>query len=223
MTIGIKRNGDWKILQARLQQLPTRVRAAQHFAVLQEAHLFRAKVLRAFKTRGRSNGSAWEPLKKATTAGKQSSAPLVDRGDLRNSIVVVSRGRGRVFVGVSSKKRNKSGDRLVDIARVHEHGLVIAMRVTKKMHAYVMAKLSELGGGGSGGTGNFRPGAIIIIKIPERSFLRSTAEAHFKPAQMAARMQRRMARHLGLRGTSEAKAFMRAYNIRVKTKPKDSD
>jgi len=196
MVATVKRTGDWKLLKRTLSGLPTRVKAAQKIATFEEAHHYRRMVLKAFKTSGRSNGKAWEPNKRSVLANKGSSKPLIDRGDLRNSIVVVKRGKG-FWVGVSSRKRSRDGSRLVDIAAVHEFGRVIAMQVTPKMHAYVMAQLAKNGGGGGGGSGKFKPGAIIVIKIPERSFLRATAKAHFKPAQVQVRMVKRMSRLLG--------------------------
>lgn len=198
--IKTRKVGHWKALDYNMVQLATRVRVAQHIAVQQEAQMFRGKVIRAFTTSGRSNGKKWPKNSPSTIAQKGSSKPLIDTGDLRNSIVAIPAGRNRAFVGVSSKKRTKDGERLVDIAEVHEFGRTIAIRVTQKMFNYVMAQLSQNGGKRRKGTGQFKPGSVLIIKIPERSFLRATADAHFTAAKVIPRVQRRFKKILALRG-----------------------
>lgn len=202
--IKTKKSGHWKLLDYNMVQLSTRVRAAQHLVVQQEAQYFRGKIIRAFNTSGQSNGKRWAPLKPGTIEAKGSSKPLIDRGDLRNSVVAIPAGRNRAFVGVSSKKRSADGTRMVDIAAVHEFGRVIAIQVTQRMFNYVMAQLSERGGKSRKGSGKFKPGATLVIKIPERSFLRATAEAHFTAAKVIPRAQRRFKQILALRGPTSA-------------------
>jgi phage gpG-like protein len=194
--MGIKRTGDWDHARKEIPNLARRVDMATNRAVKQEAHYYRKMVLKAFKTGGRSNGKAWEPNKASTAKRKKSSKPLIDRGDLRNSIVVLSKG-GTSWVGVPSNKRSQDGSRLVSIAGVHEFGKTIAIPVTAKMVKFLMAQLSEQGIAPSGGTGSFRVGSVLIIKIPERSFLRATADAHFRGSQFEQRVLDRIAKILG--------------------------
>ena len=216
--IKLGKNGQWKLLDHNMVQLATRLRTAQSMVVQQEAQFLRGKIIRSFKTSGRSNGRKWKANRPSTIDAKGSSKPLIDRGDLRNAIVVVPQGPRRAFVGVSSKKRSRDGGRLVDIAAVHEFGRVITMRVTKKMHAYVMAQIAKNGGPSGKGSGNFRPGAMIVIKIPERSFLRASVKKHMNPAKLIPRARVRYAKALGLRGgKSSGKAVLRG--IKTGKKP----
>jgi len=66
-------------------------------------------------------GRDWPPLKEATIKRKGSSKPLIDHGDLLNSVVCKMITGYMFFVGVprNVKKKNK---KMVNIAAVHEYG-----------------------------------------------------------------------------------------------------
>ncbi len=71
------------------------------------------------------SGPGWTPLKPATIKRKKSSKPLIQYGDLRQSINVKPIVRGSVFVGVpraAIRKRGQKGKSLMNIAAVHEYG-----------------------------------------------------------------------------------------------------
>ena len=93
-----------------------------------------------------------------TTLIKGSSRPLVDRGDLRNSITTEVVGRGREVhgaVGVLRRRRAKRGRRMTDVATALHEGFVV--RVTPKVRAAVFAELRKRQGKkarGSGGRGS---------------------------------------------------------------------
>lgn len=198
--IFIRKTGDWSRAKAALARVSgVRLQAVEKAALQQEAHLFRRKVLEAFNTSGRSNGKAWEKNKPSVRKAKGSSKPLVDTGDLRNSVQVVRNTPWAVFVGVPNNAMAKDGTRMVSIADVHEFGKVIAILITPKMHAYVMAKMAELGllKGKSSGTGKFRPGQVLVIRLPTRSFIRATADAHFNRLIVGERLMSRVAVMLG--------------------------
>ena len=161
--------GDWAKARAAVLGMAERMQNATEKAARKEAHLFRKKVLRAFQTGGKSNGKAWAPLKPATIRKKGSSKPLIDTAHLRNSISVIETNNA-IFVGVASKTIRKGGGSLVNVAAVHEFGKVIAQRR---------------------GTG------VTLVTIPKRSFLKATADAHFKPATVKARFKRNVAAIMG--------------------------
>lgn len=161
--------GDWAKARAAVSGMGVRMRKATDRASRMEAQLYRKKVLDAFKTRGMSNGKAWAPLKPSTIKRKGSSKPLIDTGQLRNSIVVIERGK-EIFIGISSKVQRPRGGPLVNIAAVHEYGSVIAQA---------------------------RGSKIVLIRIPQRSFLQATADAHFKPADVKRRYARRVKALMG--------------------------
>jgi hypothetical protein len=205
--------GDWKKAGKALPGLAAAYRKAEIQAVFQEALHFRRQVIKAFKTSGGSNGKAWAPNRPSTIAAKGSSKPLINTGDLMGSVAVLPAGSASFFAGVPNNARAKKGGKLTQIGRVHEEGRVIVMQITKKQHAWFMANLSSLGGGGGGGSsggGTFKPGGILVIKIPQRSFLQATKDAHFKEVQSRKRIQRRIAtamrKHTGLlRGQTPTK------------------
>lgn len=71
------------------------------------------------------SGPGWVPLKPATIKRKKSSKPLIQYGDLRQSINVKPIVRGYLFVGVpraAIRKHGQKGESLVNIAMVHEYG-----------------------------------------------------------------------------------------------------
>lgn len=199
--VNVKKVGDWEKASRTMPQLRPAYVEAEDKAVNQEALLFQRKVGQAFKSSGASNGKAWPPNSDSTRARKGSSKPLINTGDLRGSVNVQKVGRAKYFVGVPSNARSKKGGQLIRIGEVHEYGKVIAFKVTKKQHRYVMAMMSKFGGlGGSKSSPNsgaaFRPGAVFVIKIPARSFLQSTMDAHFKPIQSNKRIKNRIARQM---------------------------
>jgi len=161
--------GDWNKARAAVGSMAARMRNATNKASRQEAQLYRKMVLRAFSSRGKSNGKAWAKLKPQTIRKKGSSKPLVASGQLRASITVVEKG-DTIFVGVSSKKRRSDGGSLVDIAAVHEFGKVIAQR---------------------------RGTSVVLTQIPKRSFLQATSDAHFKPDDVRKRYAQRVALLMG--------------------------
>lgn len=167
--MSIAKFGQWDQARRAVVGMSTRASAAMNAANKQEAHLFRALVVRAFNTRGKSNGTAWPKIAESTRKKKGSTKPLVDRGDLRNSVVVVVQG-DEAFVGVTSKTRNKKGELMANIAAVHEGGKTIVQK---------------------------RGDKLTVIKIPKRSFLEATAKQHFKPGVVKQRFLARVAVNMG--------------------------
>lgn len=167
----IKKTGQWTQAAAAMAQLAARTNLAREKAKLQEANYFRTKVLQAFQTRGKSNGTAWAPNAPSTIKKKRSSKPLIASAQLRNSVQVVQASGGDVFIGVPNFVMRADGVSMVSIAAVHEFGKVI-----------VQAR-----GGGF----------PTVIQIPQRSFIESTADKHFKPADVAKRYMNRIAYLLG--------------------------
>lgn len=163
------KTGEWAAARAATTAMAERFDRAHTMAARAEAQLFRALVVKAFTTKGRSNGKAWTPNAPSTVRQKGSAKPLIDSGQLRASVAVVERGR-QTFIGIPSKKKRSGGGPLVDIAAVHEFGKVIVQQ---------------------------RKGEIVIIKIPKRSFIQATADAHFAPTDVRTRFFARVAINMG--------------------------
>jgi len=64
----------------------------------------------------------WEPLSPKTIARKGSSKPLIDTGDMRNSINQKDIEPMLAFIGVPRGAKNRDGGDLVRIAAVHVYG-----------------------------------------------------------------------------------------------------
>jgi hypothetical protein len=139
-------------------------------ANLQEAQLFLALTKRSFTTGGKSNGITWPKLSEATIRKKGSSKPLIDKGELKNSITIIRSGEN-IFIGIPSGKRHTDRSKpMTQIGHVHEYGELIAQQ---------------------------RGSKVVLIRIPERSFLRSTEKFHFKPGDFGKRIEARVAIAMG--------------------------
>lgn len=165
------KTGEWDAARAAVIGMAERMADATKKAARQEAHHFRAMVLKAFNTRGKSNGKAWPKLKPGTIRQKGSTKPLIATGQLRNAVEVVEKG-DTIFVGIASNKTRAGGGSLVSIAAVHEYGKIIAQR---------------------------RGGRIVLIRIPQRSFIEATMKFHFKPDQVRDRFAQRVGAIMGPR------------------------
>ncbi|WP_428261180.1 phage virion morphogenesis protein, partial [Haliangium sp.] len=154
-----------------LAAAPARIRRAVDRAVEQEAHLCRKEIVQGL-TSGSPGGKRLAPLAASTLAtrrarGMRGTKPLIARGDLRRSITVRRTPRG-VFVGILRSARSRDGERLVDIARVHEFGKVVVYRMNDKARRVVAMMMREAGVEPAG------PGSkngIVVNKIPARPFL----------------------------------------------------
>lgn len=191
----VQKVGQWNEARAALFKQGMRARKAMATATSQEAHLMRGLIVRAFNTGGRSSGVNWPKLEPATVKAKGSRKPLIDSGDMRNSVVVVKSGND-AWVGITSATRGHDGESMANIAAVHEYGKTIVQK---------------------------RGDAVVIIKIPERSFLRSTAKFHFNPVIAKQRFLARVAIGMGtgwasqapLKGAAMAKAGQAAAKAKL--------
>lgn len=168
MAGGTRKTGQWKDARQMLPGLAGEYRDAQIKATRQEAELFRKRVLEAFKTSGRSSNVTWQANEPSTIRRKKSDKPLIDKGDLIGSVTIIEVGPGEFFAGVPNNARSPSG-RLTQIGKVHEFGQVIVQKLKK---------------------------GVRVIKIPERSFLRSTKAAHFDGGKSRKRVQARVAKFM---------------------------
>jgi len=188
--------GDWRKARRLLAAAPQRFRQAMERAVLQEAHLYRKEIVQGL-TRGSPGGQTFAPLAETTLAtrrarGMRGTKPLIARGDLRRSVVVVKGPFGGAFVGILRTARGRDGQRLVNVAQVHEFGKVVAFRLTPKSQAFVASMMRKAGVEPREGKS---AGGIVVVTIPARPFLRPVWEKLSKDAP--ARVVRRVARILG--------------------------
>lgn len=103
---------------------------------------------------------------------KGSSRPLVDRGDLRNSITTEVAGKGRDVVGavgVLRRRRAKRGRSMTNIASALHEGFTI--RVTPKVRAAVFAELERRQRGRAKGSSP-PGGGSSVWRVKGRPFIR---------------------------------------------------
>jgi hypothetical protein len=196
----IRKVGAWSKVGKLLASAPQRMRAAVDKALLQEAQFFRTKIVEGIREQA-PGGQAFKPLAPTTLAirkfrGFKGTKALMVRGDLRNSITVVKEHDG-VFVGVLRTAKGKSGQPLVNIAAVHEHGSPpIVVKLTPKARRFLHAAFRKAGLARPGGQGPST--GIAIIKVPARPFL-SPIFAKFgaNEAEVSRRFLERVAKNLG--------------------------
>jgi hypothetical protein len=200
MQIDVHQEGPWKGAVRGLNRFPRVMNRAMDRIAREEARLYLRKVKEAFRTSGNSNGKPWEPLRPSSLIGRRGSKPLLNQRDLYRALKLIKARHGTYMVAIPSGAMHPGGQPMVKIAMTHEKGRTFAMTVTPKMHKAVMAKLTAGGGGRSSGapaSGKFRPGAVIIIRIPRRSFLEDTQKAHFSARKAYPRLVKATQYELG--------------------------
>ena len=124
--VRIDLTGAWsnvpRILE-RLRELPKV--AAQ--AIGQQAHLYRAEVVKEFNAQGATYAGGWKPLAARTLAARKAmrfrgTKALLHTGDLRASVKVVQLDAEAWFVGVHRTARGDDGRTLENVGRTHEFG-----------------------------------------------------------------------------------------------------
>ena len=154
MNLRLDMEGDWgKALEIAEGELRKRVRKGMARGVAKGATTIQGKV-KANIDRGRSEHKANHPF---TVEQKGSSRPLVDTGDMANSVSVQFLSELVAVIGVS-----RNTPKGVSIAAVQEFGATI--RVTDKMRGYLHSVGLHL-----------KPDTKAIV-IPPRPFLRPAWE-----------------------------------------------
>ena len=74
---------------------------------------------------GSTGGAKFLPLAESTKKRKKSTKPLLDNGDMRNSIKAVKQNNWSYFVGIPGTTKSPEGTSIADYATAHEFGAVI--------------------------------------------------------------------------------------------------
>jgi len=203
---GSKLTGQWTTGLKILEDTISKWDQAQDQALREEAHFLAKQIIQGI-TSGAPGGKAFKPLSPTTLAirrfkGMKGSKPLMNRGDLRNSISVKKSGDG-YFVGILRSAKGPGGAKVANIAEMNEFGSKpIVIQITPKMRRFLMAAFraaglgqSQSGAGGAGGGGGV---GIIVVQIPPRPFFRPVFEKYASnPNQVAERFLGRLAKRLG--------------------------
>lgn len=209
--------GDWEKSRTILNNIGG-VRAAIDMAVLAEAQYARREIVKGI-TNQSPGGKDFLPLSQLTlltrrARGFRGTKALIVTATLRNSIKVTPMGRGRAFVGILRSVTTPDGKELHNIARVHEMGATIVIRVTPRMRAWLLHTLRESGfkfrvkdkQAGRYKKGKFLPSAkggfrrgVIVIRIPPRPYIQPVIEKIFSdPIGVRNRLAMRIANRLKL-------------------------
>jgi hypothetical protein len=172
------RTGDW----ARARRLITggaeRLQDAVRVALRQEAHVLRNQIVQGL-TNQAPGGEPLRPPAPLTLAARElqgfgGTKALLVRGDLRNSIAVIVDGDD-VFIGIRRSARSSEGERLVNLAELHElGGPPTIIPITPKMRRFLFALLRQAGQAPTGGSGR----GVVVVQVPPRPFLRPAFQAY---------------------------------------------
>lgn len=190
------RTGDW----ARARRLITggaeRLQDAVRVALRQEAQVLRNQIVQGLTSQA-PGGEPLRPPAPLTLAARElqgfgGTKALVVRGDLRNSIAVIIDGEN-VFIGIRRSARSSEGERLVNLAELHElGGPPTIIPITPKMRRFLFALLRQAGQAPTGGSGR----GVVVVQVPPRPFLRPAFQAYRVGA--GRRFLDRVAHQLGL-------------------------
>lgn len=135
--------GQWDEAFRILKGMNARVERNMQAATNRNGILLRDQIKRTI----RDQRPEWPDLADATIARKGSSKMLINFGDMLNSVNYQIVDSKTFFIGVPKSSVNRDGDKLVDIAAVHEYGAEFTLP--------------------NGGT----------VVIPQRAFIAPTLEA----------------------------------------------
>ncbi|MCG8416636.1 MAG: phage virion morphogenesis protein [Proteobacteria bacterium] len=169
-----RKTGKWNEARRILRTAQTQFRRARMQATRQEALALKREIVLGL-TSGKPGGRRLAPLESSTVATRRArrirgTKPLLARGDLRRSISVVVTPTGDAFIGILRTATNRRGEKLVDVATVHEFGKTVVVPLTPASRRFLMATLrtaeirpEQTGAGETG---------IVVVRIPARPFLR---------------------------------------------------
>ena len=177
----IKPFGDWA--RARHALGPAgqkKIDMVWRRALLQEARFWHKQVVQGI-TKQAPGGKRFKKLSPLTRAKRRAEGfagrkALIRTATLRRNIALVERSH-QIFIGVLRGTRTSDGKDLVNIARVHEEGRVVVIKVTEKMRKYFYAMMRRGGlnptakGGKRRKTGGGLARGVMVIQIPARPFI----------------------------------------------------
>ena len=150
----------------RLDRLPALTKSNMDKASRRSAMLLRDQMKRTI----RKGHPGWPRLSKLTIERKGSSKPLIDHGDLMNSVAAVLIPGGKNFVGVPRSAKTGDGVGMVDIAAVHEFGAEISAKRGKFLAIPITREATRLQkeyGGAGNIPGLFRPKGKFVLGVSD--------------------------------------------------------
>ena len=198
-----RKTGDWAKANRILAALPKELPMAAQQAIVAEGEFLRAKMVEGLTAQA-PGGKALRPLSPWTIAarrlaGFRGTKSLIRSGALRAAITVQVV-RGQVTVGVPRTAIGPGGERLIDIAALHENGAgPFIVKITPAMRRYLAVVAKHLPGGATRGKGRGGARGYLTIRIPPRPFIAPVWRKYGKPAEMKKRIMARMQKLLAAR------------------------
>jgi hypothetical protein len=200
--------GEWETTIRTLARAPRDFAEAKKTALLQEAQMFRTKIIEGMREQAPA-GQAFRPLAPSTIAmrkflGFKGSKALMRRGDLRNSIVVHEIGED-VFVGIMRNAKSRTGEPMIDIAKLNEYGSKpIVIKITPKMAALLHMAFRKAGGSMNRMGPPRASTGLIVVQIPARPFLAPVFEKYGASDEAQRRYAERVAKFMKGKGPWQA-------------------
>ncbi len=193
-------NSTWGFEEGigRMNRLPALTASNMDKACRRSATFVRDQMKRTI----RKGHPGWPRLSKLTIERKGSSKPLIDHGDMMNSIAAVQIPGGKNFVGVPRNAKTDDGAQMVNIVAVHEFGAEISAKRGKFLAIPITREATRLqkeyGGAGNipglfrpkgkfvlgvSDGGNFKAMFVLVeqVTIPPRPFVEPAIEDSRKP------------------------------------------
>jgi len=196
----VKLVGQWAQLGNLGKAQLAKIEKAIDATIKSEAHIFAENSKDAMMSRGASNKDPWPRLSKWSEMLSGTGIPLLDSLRLYQSITMKPYGHHKYLVYIKprmypKKQGSTKAKTTADVATIHENGAFFTMRMTRKMMFFLINRARELGLPPKQGPGNSL-GAFLTIRIPKRSFLKSTEIAHFDFRKRGERAMKTFAHHM---------------------------
>jgi hypothetical protein len=163
--------GPWNRASRILHAYAFKFHTVVDVAVRREAHRYEKAMKLGIRDQA-PGGQKFRPLSPVTVHLKGSSKALIAKGDLMRSIGTKQFGPTAYFVGVHRTARNRQGRSIVNVAKVHEFGQVVAQKVTAKQARFFMALYMKGLWRSPDPRTVPREGDTVMVRTPKREFIK---------------------------------------------------
>lgn len=120
----MKKTGNWGKYARRLDSASRNFDSKMKKSVGKAAVKLSTLVKKNITDGGETAGEPFEALDPRTIARKGSSAPLIDHGDMRNSVKPTKVDLWGWFVGITGEETGEDGASIAEYAAAHEYGAI---------------------------------------------------------------------------------------------------
>jgi hypothetical protein len=188
VSLGVRLFGKWADAHRITTTMADRFAKAARQAMLREAQLLRANIVKNLQSGGQHAGKPFAPPSEMTLIVRQfrgfgGSKPLIVTGALLGSVAVSPLGANAVFVGI--RRGTGKGKGGTNLASLHETGGgPWSRQMTDKQRRFLAAALRSAGktfGDVAGG------GGVLKIRIPARPYVGPVVDKFHRPKDVRTR------------------------------------